>query len=87
MNYQLENIKLAYQLKMIDFDEMVRRFKKLKRGCKPPINRVLLCCCPEWNESGYQVAKWNGDEFTYDEQPNSMFNGMVVEWALFMEAD
>ena len=26
---------------------------------KPPENRVLLCYCPEWSETGYQVARWS----------------------------
>jgi hypothetical protein len=50
-------------------------------------NRPVLCYCPEWNDSGYQVAFWNGKEFIYPEQPNERFGGYVERWALFLEAD
>lgn len=53
----------------------------------PPRNRVLLCFCPEWSDTGYQVAKWNGKEFYYDEMPNGMFSEHVAKWTLFLEAD
>jgi hypothetical protein len=54
---------------------------------KPQKDRVLICYCPEWCDSHYQVAHWNGNEFVYDEQPNDMFSGMVEKWAIFYEAD
>jgi len=46
-----------------------------------------LCYCPEWNEEGYQVAVWKGKEFTYGGQPNEMFDGLVLSWNIFLEAD
>lgn len=54
---------------------------------KPSINRPVLCYCPEWSELGYQVAEWNGKEFEYSEQPNDLFNGLVLKWNIFLEAD
>lgn len=56
-------------------------------GVKPPKNRVLLCYCPEWCESGYQVAEWNGKRFVYEEEPNEIFDQHVKEWSIFLEAD
>ena len=53
----------------------------------PPRNRTLLCYCPEWNETGYQVAKWNGKEVYYAEQASDMFSETVEKWAIFFEAD
>ena len=54
---------------------------------KPPRDRAILCFCAEWNDSGYQVAKWSGTQFYYDEQSNNLFDGYVTDWAIFMEAD
>ena len=59
----------------------------VKEKIKPQRERVLICYCPEWSEIGYQVAKWNGKEFYYDEQPNNDFNGLVEKWSIFYEAD
>jgi hypothetical protein len=58
-----------------------------KSKVKPQIGRVIICYCPEWSDSGYQVAEWNGREFTYADQSNDMFNDCVVSWSVFMEAD
>ena len=41
------------------------------------LNQLVLCVCPNWNYEGFQVAKWNGKEFEYSSQPNSMFNDSV----------
>jgi len=54
---------------------------------EPPRNRALLCFCEGWCDTGYQVAKWNGKEFYYDEMPNELFNKMVTDWVIFLEAD
>ncbi len=54
---------------------------------KPTKGRVVLCYCPEWCDTGYQAAQWNGQEFVYDEQPNDMFNTLVESWSIFLEAD
>jgi len=54
---------------------------------KPQVGRLVLCYCPEWNEEGYQVAVWKGKEFTYGGQPNEMFDGLVLSWNIFLEAD
>jgi len=53
----------------------------------PPKDRPLLCYCPEWSETGYQVAEWNGKEFYYAEQMNDMFSETVEKWLVFYEAD
>lgn len=53
----------------------------------PPTNRPLLCFCQDWNESGYQVAEWDGKKFTYQEEPNEMFDSCVTDWSIFIEAD
>ncbi len=44
---------------------------------KPPENRVLLCYCPEWSETG----------FYYYEEPNEQFGDLVEKWAVFETAD
>ena len=56
-------------------------------GVTPPEGRSLICYCPDWNETGYQVAIWNGDVFYYYEQTSDNFNAHVEKWALFFEAD
>ena len=54
---------------------------------KIPIRRPLLCYCPMWCDIGYQVAVFDGKEFSYEDQPNEMFDRNVLEWAIFLEAD
>ncbi len=54
---------------------------------KPQKGRVVLCYCPGWNDTGYQVAQWDGNKFFYDEQPNTLFSDYVESWNIFMEAD
>ena len=54
---------------------------------KPPENRVLLCYCPEWSETGYQVARWSEAGFYYYEEPNEQFGDLVEKWAVFETAD
>lgn len=56
-------------------------------GKWPPTYRVLLCYCPKWCSLGYQVAIWDGDRFSYEEQPNEDFSKHVVSWQLIFEAD
>ena len=59
-----------------------------KSEVKPPKGRrPILCYCPSWNDSTYQVAYYDGNQFYYDEQPNDDFDEEVVSWTLFMEAD
>ena len=43
-------------------------------------NQLVLCVCPKWNYEGFQVAKWNGKEFEYSNQPNSMFSESVISF-------
>jgi hypothetical protein len=41
-------------------------------------DQMVIAKCPEWSDSGYQIAFWNGEEFFYDDQPNEMFNDDVI---------
>ncbi len=41
-------------------------------------HQLVLCQCPDWNEEGFQVAIWNGLEFEYSTQSNSMFNDCIT---------
>ena len=52
----------------------------------PPINKPLLCHCPEWCDIGYVVATWNGESFE-DEIRGEDINDYVEKWAIFFEAD
>ena len=55
---------------------------------KPPENRVLLCYCPEWSETGYQVARWSEETgFYYYEEPNEQFGDLIEKWAVFETAN
>jgi hypothetical protein len=59
---------------------------EINYGHKPPRNRALICYCPKWCDSGYQVAAWDGKKFRYEDQPNDNFDQHVEQWALFLEA-
>jgi hypothetical protein len=54
---------------------------------KPKYGVNVLCYCPDWNDSGYQVATFKAGKFEYDEDPNGSFGDHVEKWTLFMEAD
>ena len=54
---------------------------------RPPPGRLLLCRCEEWNDEGYQIARYVGKKFTYSEQANGGFDECVTDWAIFMLAD
>jgi hypothetical protein len=54
---------------------------------RPVVYKHVLCYCPKWNDSGYQVAYWDGTTWQYDEDPNGTFSKYVEAWVLFMEAD
>ncbi len=45
--------------------------RKLKTG------ELYLCHCPDWNYSGYQVAKWDGKKFDYEDATNDEFDSYV----------
>lgn len=47
--------------------------------------QLVLCKCPNWCSSGYQVARWNGREFEYDEQPNDWFDRDVISFMILSE--
>lgn len=65
-------------------EENIVKWNSLK--IEPPKWRVLAAFCPEWSEAGYQICRWNGKEFYYDEQPNDSFNVHVKSWSLIFEA-
>ena len=62
------------------------RWIDIEDSAKPKFGIFVLCHCPEWNESGYQVAQFKAGRFEYDEDPNGSFGDYVKSWALFMEA-
>jgi len=45
-----------------------------------PVNedQMCICRCPNWCESGYQIATWDGERFDYADSPNDMFDRDVV---------
>lgn len=53
-------------------------YKGLEHVNKLQEHQLVLCRCPEWNDEGYQIAEWNGEEFEYSGQPNDMFNSLVI---------
>lgn len=54
----------------------------------PPVGQPILCYCPEWSETGYQVARWSEETgFYYYEEPNEQFGDLVEKWAVFETAD
>ena len=57
---------------------MEMEFIGTEKAIELPHDTLVICKCFNWCEEGYQVAKWNGEEFKYDSQPNNMFNGCVV---------
>jgi len=59
----------------------------ISRDETPPQTRPLLCHCPDWNESGYQVANHDGSKFYYADAPNDDFDETVESWSLFVEAN
>jgi hypothetical protein len=44
---------------------------------KPEVDSICLCKTPEWNNEGYQVARFNGKKFDFDGSPNDMLEGCV----------
>ena len=54
---------------------------------KTPKNRLLLCYCPGWSDTGYQVAEFDGKIFEYEDQPNEGFHSFVEQWSFFTEAN
>jgi len=58
-----------------------------KGKIEPPIDRLLIAYCPEWNEEGYQICKWDGAQFYYEGQPSDTFHILVEQWTTFLEAD
>jgi hypothetical protein len=54
---------------------------------KPPTYRPILCYCPDWNNSGYQVAYYSKGEFYYEGSLNGEFHYYVQKWFVFLEAE
>ena len=49
-----------------------------ERAHELSIEQMVLARCPNWCASGYQVCKWNGEEFEFDEQTNDLFDRDVI---------
>lgn len=47
---------------------------------QPRNGQLCLCRCPQWNDEGYQVARYEDGEFGYNDQPNHAFNLCVIAW-------
>ena len=47
---------------------------------KPKEGQLVICRCPEWNDEGFQIARYEDGEFHFSGQPNSMFNDLVISW-------
>ncbi len=57
-------------------------------GMVPSEGKLVLCYCPSWCASEYQVAYWNEScGFYYLEQPNNGFNQSVKKWSYLVEHD
>ena len=39
--------------------------------------QMALCFCPDWCETRYQVAFWNGEKFDYPDATNDNFDANV----------
>lgn len=52
------------------------------RESPPDDYRDVVCFCPEWNNSGYQIAYYDHNEgkFRYAEQLNDSFDSYVISW-------
>jgi len=55
-------------------------YKNIDQAKDLKFNQLVLCKCPEWNEEGFQIATWNGNEFEYSMQSNELFNSLVVSF-------
>lgn len=48
---------------------------------KPNEGQLVICHCPEWNDEGFQIARYEDGEFQFSGQPNNMFNDLVISWS------
>jgi len=46
----------------------------------PEKDRLLIVKCPDWNEEGHQICKFDGRDFYYSGQPNDYFSCYVEDW-------
>lgn len=53
-------------------------YEGLNKASKLKTNQMVICRCPNWCDEGYQIARWNGEEFEYDSDPNGTFNKYVI---------
>jgi len=54
------------------------KYYEVGKANKLSYNQMVIARCPNWCDTGYQVCKWNGQEFYYDDQSNDMFNEDVI---------
>lgn len=54
------------------------KFKPYNQAITLNVDQLCLCKCDNWNEEGFQIAVWDGEEFIYDNQPNPYFNRHVT---------
>jgi hypothetical protein len=40
-------------------------YKGIDEAKKLNYDQLVICRCPEWNDEGYQIATWNGEEFEF----------------------
>ncbi|TAJ13038.1 hypothetical protein DMA11_10250 [Marinilabiliaceae bacterium JC017] len=53
-------------------------YKGLEHTNKLKREQIVLCRCPQWCDTGYQVAIWTGCKFDYPDAPNDMFHDCVI---------
>ncbi len=53
-------------------------YQSIEYAKKLKIEQLVLCRCPNWCSTGYQVARWNGSEFYYEDDPNGSFHDHVI---------
>lgn len=62
---------------IIEKDDKVSFYSK-SQAKNLDYNQKVICRCPNWNDEGYQIATWNGEEFEFSAQPNNMFDEKVI---------
>lgn len=62
---------------IIEKDDKVSFYSK-SQAKNLDYNQKVICRCPNWNDEGYQIATWNGEEFEFSAQPNNMFDENVI---------
>lgn len=57
------------------------KWTKINEG-NPPEDKYVILACPEFCESGYYIAKWNGEEWIADGY-GVMEESDIEAWSLF----